>query len=1615
MMDETELLRRQIERERAARKQAEALLETKSLELYKANEQLRALAADLEARVDTRTRELTELNQQLQREMQERESTQNILNERESTFATLFESSSVGILLVDENATIVLANARACEMFGYTRADMTGMPLKTLVPMTHRGKHTQFVADYFHALRNRPMGSGLQLQAARQDGSEFPVDISLSYVTTPRSTIVMAWVTDLTERKRVEVALRDAETRYRTLVEQVPTVMFIDQIDDAGTPIYISPQIQTLTGYTQAEWTANADVWLSVVHPDDRARALEAVQRLSAAAEPLSMDYRMFKRSGELIWVHDETRVVYDEEKRALYAQGFLTDITARKQAEAALALSANILDSLVNLVVVGNARGEITYVSPSVEKILGYTPQEMLGEGWWKVERASSLDLQNERAYVMAAAAGKIPADEQAYEHRLRHKNGEWRWLVIEDAKGPDDLLIGVATDITRRKQAEDSLRASESFYHSLVDVLPLHLVRKDVDGCITFGNRLYLEEMHCTLADLVGKTDFDFHPPEMAELYRADDRRVMESGQPFKTVESHVTLDGKQAFVDVIKTPIRESDGKITGIQIVYWDVTEREQMQSALRESEERFHAMFEKHDAAMLLLEPQSGNILEANLAAVEFYGYSQAELQAMSIDALNALSPEQIAAERLKVLEQKRSFFVFPHRLANGEIRTVEVHSSPITMHGNVILFSIIHDITERTRIEQALRDSETRYRAVLQKSLESIYVYDADTMRVVEANPAFLNLLGYAEQEILGMQIYDFVAHDRDSIDNFAARVLMSQGVAMGERRWRRRDGTTVAVEVTGNKIELGGRKLVFVIGRDITERKAAEQALRESREQLNSILESLQDVVWAIGLPEQRVLFMNAATERVYHRTVAEFLTNQALWMNTIHPDDRAAALAKHAEAMRSGSSEIEHRILRPDGEVRWLLSRVRLARDSAGVPIRLDGIATDITESKRAQEEMRAQRDFAQQIMTTMGQGLTVTNQDGKFEYVNPAYEKMLGVSPLTLIGKSPYDVTAPEYHATVTDAWRRRLDGETTTYETSLVHADGQLIPVLITSTPRWRNGVVSGSIAVITDLTAQKRLEQDLSLARDQALEASRLKSEFLAMMSHEIRTPMNSIVGMTELLLDTPLNEDQRDFAHVAYESSQALLNIINDILDFSKIEAGKLVLDRAEFDLVNVVEGSAEIVNERARKKHLSLMTYIAPELPSRVIGDDGRLRQVLLNLLTNAVKFTEQGHILLRVNLMEQNACEVVLRVEVQDTGIGISPEVQALLFQPFTQADGSITRRYGGTGLGLAISKRIVEMMHGEIGVESEPGKGSRFWFTARLEPAPAREAVAIASGLPPLRVLVLDDHPEHGMILHKYLDAWNIPNATCANGDAALKVLSDAFAQGTPFDIAIVDLHMPALNGLAFAQAVRAKPALAKLKLVLLTAYDMAGQGEKIIAQGFSAYLTKPLRQAQLRQVLLQVSGTAVASAQPAARPQAQPKPRTGKMILVVEDDAANQKIAELQLRFLGYTPYIVSNGDSALSALRQAAQDASPYALVLMDCQMPVMDGFTATREIRKWEIARGTRAIIVAMTANAMQGDREACFAAGMDDYISKPVQMDALKQVLDKWLTAKDE
>jgi PAS domain S-box-containing protein len=676
---------------------------------------------------------------------------------------------------------------------------------------------------------------------------------------------------------------------------------------------------------------------------------------------------------------------------------------------------------------------------------------------------------------------------------------------------------------------------------------------------------------------------------------------------------------------------------------------------------------------------------------------------------------------------------------------------------------------------------------------------------------------------------------------------------------------------------------------------------------------------------------------------------------------------------------------------------------------------------LAQEVQQRTQQQADLlRAAEERTRLLLESASEGIFGVDTSGRIQFVNPAACRMLGFASDELIGQqshelihhhhpdgSLYPVEACPMYAAYHHGEASRIDNEL------LWRKDGVGVPVEYGATPIRKDGQILGAVISFTDITQRRQAEQALREAMAKAEEATKAKSAFLANMSHEIRTPMNGIMGMTELALDTDLTAEQRDYLTTVKSSAEALLSLLNDILDFSKIEAGRIELDPIEFRLRDAIGDTLNPLALRASSKGLELAYDVAPDVPDVLIGDVYRIRQVLVNLASNAIKFTEQGEVVVSASLVSQRDNDLVLRVDVRDTGIGISPDAAARLFAPFEQAERSTTRKYGGTGLGLAISKQLVELMGGQITLESAPGRGSTFSFTFSLragEQRPAVQSPDAATYLSTKTALIVDDNETNRRILTAMLSHWGVRTIAADSGHAALAMLDRAVNAGSTPAFMVTDLHMPEMDGFQLTETLRSRQSYSSLPVILLTSSASPGDNARCDQLHIAARLLKPVKQSLLLDNILRAVGAGErstgGSTSAVAPPQQESSHSAQKLnVLLAEDNLVNQKFAIRVLTGAGHEVTVAQNGREAVDRWAE-----SPFDLILMDVQMPEMDGLDATREIRSRENGSGRRTPIIAMTANAMKDDRAMCLDAGMDGYVPKPVKREVLMNEIDRVL-----
>ncbi len=772
------------------------------------------------------------------------------------------------------------------------------------------------------------------------------------------------------------------------------------------------------------------------------------------------------------------------------------------------------------------------------------------------------------------------------------------------------------------------------------------------------------------------------------------------------------------------------------------------------------------------------------------------------------------------------------------------------------------------------------------------------------------------------------------------------------------------------------------------------------DQLEHSTAELLTTLINSAEHLIWCTSLDGTRMLYANPVAERIYGRPFEELLTNQDYWIEAIHSDDRSYVLKNLTSLLDREQIEQEYRIVRPDGSVIWLHDRIKVVRDATGKPLCVGGIGTDISAIRESQALYAS-------LVESLPLHVIRKDIDGKVVFGNQRYCEAIGLPLEELLGKTDFDLfptdLAQKY---VEDDQRVLAIGKAINEIEEHQNKHGERVFVEIFKSPvRDSLGLVKGVQVMYWDVTERKLADEEVRKAKELAEAANRAKSEFLANMSHEIRTPMNGIIGMTELLFNTDPTAEQRNYLNMVKQSASSLLRLLNDILDFSKIEAGKLDLESKEFSLRDCVGHTVQSLGTTAGEKGLELLCRIDPAVPDILVGDAVRLGQIIVNLVSNAIKFTESGEI--EVDVCREADCSgpVCIRFSVRDTGIGIPPEKQEKIFESFSQVDASMTRRFGGTGLGLAISSQLVEMMDGRIWLESELDEGTTFHFTTCFEVHRQIEKLSELAQLRGIPILVVDDNRSNQRILGELLHHWGLVPTIVDNGPKVIEELKRARAAGDPYRVAILDCEMRGMDGFNIAACIHEDAQLKDCKTIMLTAAVKPGDVDRCRRLGVTRYMQKPPVQSELFDTLLSSLGI---------RPEVQiqlaslrPQRRFDKplKILLAEDGIVNQQVAIGLLSQFGHELIVAADGEEALAALEKDRFD-----LVLMDVQMPNMDGLEATRVIREAEKTSGKHLPIIAMTAGAMKGDQQRCVEAGMDGYVSKPIDPQLLYDEMDRCL-----
>ncbi len=1334
-------------------------------------------------------------------------------------------------------------------------------------------------------------------------------------------------------------------------------------------------------------------------------------------------------------------------------------DITQRRLAQMEVRKLSMAVEQSPSVVFITDCKGTIEYVNREFTKATGYTREEAVGH------KPSLLKSGKMPPEVYKDLWGTILAGNVWSKELLnRRKSGDEFWVSelispLRDHEGRVTHFIAVAEDITERKRVEREVANQLAFQEALIDTIPYPIFIKDAGARFIGCNTAYEAAFGVTRESFRGKTvmDLEYLPLAARQKYQAEDVEAIRTAGRIAYELPITFADGREHAVLYSVNGFRLTDGSPGGLIGLIVDISDLKQAQQESEASKQQLQNILDGSPVAMVIARqtPDGPQAVYGNRRFTELTGYTIEDARTFE-KFTELLVPTE--RRRRELIQNWRSqtaaayanrqcipAFDYEIRTRSGELRHI---SQSATSVGDQQLIAF-NDITrskqaqEDLRIanflsDQALELSQAGYWHIPLNDPEGCYNSSARTVALFGDPPRpdhryhlmrewFANVeAGDAQAAAATMAAFNA------ALDGSAPRydaIFAYKRPADGRIIWCRDLGSVVR-DASGKPTDIYG------VTMDITAARQAEAELQRQSgalRHLNLLGDTALDLTktnyWHMSFDEPEWFYSNERGARLLgQEPVPNFRYPLAGWAQQVRLGDPAAAEGAFAafDAMVAGRSQhynATYAFKRPvDGRVIWLRSAGHVVRSTDGRPKEIFGVNQDITDYKAAEDQLARREGELRAILDQISIPLAIVSPQGVLEYFNQEFIQVLGYTMEEVPDLEawwPRAYPDAEYRREIRDEWTRRTmeamrgNGEVPALEARITTRSGEQILFSV-----WATIVNNRIIVLFSNITEARRAQDVLAQAKAAAEAANEAKSAFLATMSHEIRTPMNAIINMTQLALETELTPKQRQYLSVVGSSGRGLLALINDILDFSKIEAGKIELEATAFSLRQLLDEITDSFRGRVIEKRIEFVVHPHTNVPDELVGDTLRLRQVLINLIGNAFKFTQEGEVVLRVSRAgytpaaeEGGAGTVQLKFEVQDSGIGIPKDKQGKLFSAFTQVDSSTSRKYGGTGLGLAISKKLVDLMGGELALESEEGKGTTFYFTAGFGCRSEQSRTHILpAGIENLLVLAVDDHVNSRELLHTLIEHFGMRCEVAASGAEALAKLQQRNVErtgGRPYDLVLLDWLMPELDGFAVVQRLRGQPGTAGLPIVMISAFASKAEEDKARTLGVNGFLHKPISASHLFDAFVGLYGqTHTATLYRDRRhEEAKPDPAEfkGVRLLMAEDNEANQFVAEELLTAAGFVLDIASNGELALAKLAEG-----DYACVLMDMQMPVMDGLTATAEIRRrWP---DRRLPIIALTANAMKGDADRCREAGMDDFVSKPIDRRELFKALRRWV-----
>lgn len=1574
-------------------------------ELKKTQLEILELNKNLELKVAERTKSLEEILKEV-----------NTLNSKLASQSLALNTAAI-VSTSDLQGNIIDVNDEFCRISKFTREELIGQ--------NHRIVNSGFHSKEFFKEMWRTIGTGNiwrgQVRNKAKDGEIYWVDAVIAPVLgeNGRPVEYLSIRFDITESKKNEELIVQRADELKKNEKKLQLALYSSQVGLYEVDLVTGQALwdkRTFEVYGQTEGkfdTAFSNV-LNVIHPDDKEKVLAGFQASLEAKNIWYAEYRVYTEKEDVHYLEGWGTFVLDDLGNPVRVIGTVSNITERKKAEVALAESEERSKSLLVSASDGifgcDVEGNTTFINPSALEMLGYTEEEVVGKNIHSLVHHSYSDgtkyLRDHCPMYKSYAFGESAKVE---DEVLWRKDGSR--FAVEYSSTPlvkGDEVIGsvvIFKDISARKELEKKLK----------------LIQYGIDNA---------KDSICFVDPTTGKIlETNIHAYESLGFKKEE---II--GRPFWYFDINFDLENWPTFVDKLKTGEKISyqstlcsiDEVIIPVEInasffefegndyiaaFTHDISERVKAQKEIEESRNQMQYILDSSPVAIGFA--TQGVLRFANPRYVELFNLKIGD---PSPNMYVSQEDRDVLLNKLKVEGRVLDYEI---KMLNGKNEEFDalVNYFPINYYGEEGILGWILDITERKRAENEIKKSQENIRRILDSAPAGLAIVDLENAKPLLANQAACEIFDIALEDSLNLDTRTIYANPVDR-DKFLVEFKSKGSVKNLELQFRKvRSGKVFDAICSMIPFDYMEKNAVIASYNDISELKALEVQVKRINMLSDRALELTKAGFWEVPMDGTGYYNQSDRATNIFGMFPCQdqrYLLSD--WYNAMAAADEEIAKNVSAEFGLTAEGKIDkydviYPFKRPvDGKIVWIRALGVMRKGENGL-MYMDGVTQDITEIKLAEFALEKAKEAANRIVDSIPIPTAVTRiEDGKIVRVNTAMAEFhqVEIDEFNHMKSSEWYIH-PEDRTLLVGHLQK--EGYLNNYEVNFKrYKTGEVRECLVSFIPINYNSdnCLVGSIIDITDM---KKIQNELAIAKEEADAATVAKSQFLATMSHEIRTPMNAIIGLSHLALKTNLDAKQLDYLIKIDRSAQALLGIINDILDFSKIEAGKLNIEHVDLDLEHVMDTVSNLVSQKAQEKGLEFSVHIDKDVPLNLVGDPLRISQVITNYCSNAVKFTSEGDIVVSASIHERVGDKVKIRFSVRDTGIGLSPEQQSKMFQKFSQADSSTTRKFGGTGLGLAISKSLAEMMGGEVWLESEHGKGSTFYFTALMDVQKdqKRDEYMPAIDLRGMSVLVVDDNETAREILKEALETFSFKVTLAKSGQEAIGLVINN--KENPFDLVIMDWKMPGLDGIETSKIILEKSPIKIPTIIMVTAFGREEVAEKAKEVGIKGFMTKPISYSHLFDTIMEVFGKEVSTkrsrVEKGMKYQNELTKIKGARILLTEDNEINQQVATELLEQAGFVVEIANNGKESVEKVL-ASGVPSKYDIVLMDLQMPVMDGYTATMEIRKHSMYNDLP--IVAMTADAMIGIKEKCISVGMMDFVTKPINPDDVFGALVTWV-----